>query len=48
MSGKGQENFEGKLIQFGSEQFPDWVSIAEYFNLWRYTQEAEGGALLKR
>jgi 5'(3')-deoxyribonucleotidase len=29
--GKGQEHFEGKLIQFGSNQFPDWQSVREYF-----------------
>ena len=28
--GKGQESFEGELIHFGSEIFPDWVSIAKY------------------
>jgi 5'(3')-deoxyribonucleotidase len=27
VAGKGQENFEGKLIQFGSERFPDWSSV---------------------
>lgn len=31
ISGKGQENFEGKVLQFGSSEFPDWVSIKEYF-----------------
>jgi len=30
-SGKGQENFEGQLIHFGSEQFPDWLSVQKYF-----------------
>lgn len=28
--GQGQENFEGELIQFGSEEFPDWISVLEY------------------
>lgn len=27
IDGKGQENFEGKVIHFGSDSFPDWVSI---------------------
>ena len=26
-SGKGQDQFEGKLIQFGSDEFPDWASV---------------------
>ena len=30
VDGRGQENFEGELIQFGSKQYPDWVSIREY------------------
>lgn len=29
--GKGQENFEGELLQFASEKYPDWKSIIEYF-----------------
>jgi 5'-nucleotidase len=29
--GKGQENFEGKLIQFGSDEFPNWQKVMEYF-----------------
>jgi 5'-nucleotidase len=31
--GKGQENFEGKILQFGSEEFPDWRSIKSFFEL---------------
>ena len=27
----GASEFQGKLIQFGSEQFPDWDAILEYF-----------------
>jgi len=27
VSGMGQENFEGQIIQFGSSKFPDWVSV---------------------
>ena len=29
--GKGQEYFEGDLIQFGSDQFPNWRSVKSYF-----------------
>ncbi|MBX2871687.1 MAG: hypothetical protein KTR30_06300 [Saprospiraceae bacterium] len=29
--GRGQESFEGKLLQFGSGKFPDWLSITSYF-----------------
>lgn len=25
--GKGQENFDGKLIHFGSERFPNWKKV---------------------
>jgi len=32
ISGKGQENFEGKLIHFGSEKFPDWKSVIKFMN----------------
>ncbi len=32
-SGKGQEHFEGEVLQFGSEQFPNWQSIKDYFNV---------------
>lgn len=31
VSGRGQENFEGKLIHFGSDKYPDWRSIMTYF-----------------
>ena len=31
VDGKGQENFEGQLIQFGSQEFPDWQSVRSYF-----------------
>lgn len=33
INGKGQENFEGKLIHFGSDDFPDWLAIAKVFDL---------------
>lgn len=29
--GRGQENFEGKLLHFGSDEFPDWDSVIEFF-----------------
>lgn len=28
--GKGQENFEGELIQFGSEDYPGWNSVSAH------------------
>lgn len=28
-TGRGQENFKGKLIHFGSEEYPDWKSVEE-------------------
>jgi 5'-nucleotidase len=30
--GKGQENFTGQLLHFGSEQFPDWLAIIRFLN----------------
>lgn len=30
VSGKGQEGFEGEMIQFGSQCFPDWFSVKSY------------------
>lgn len=30
-SGKGQEDFEGKLLLFGGDEFPDWKTIIGYF-----------------
>ncbi|MFY0606434.1 MAG: hypothetical protein JXR10_06960 [Cyclobacteriaceae bacterium] len=29
--GRGQENFERRLIQFGSGEFPDWEAVVNYF-----------------
>ena len=26
----GADGFKGELIQFGSEQFPDWRAVVEY------------------
>lgn len=31
LSGRGQEGFEGNLLHFGSDVFPDWTSIESYF-----------------
>lgn len=28
-SGKGQEHFEGKILQYGSTEYPDWQTILE-------------------
>jgi 5'(3')-deoxyribonucleotidase len=30
--GRGQENFDGQLIHFGSDKFPDWKAVVEYLN----------------
>ncbi|KPA11151.1 5'-nucleotidase [Candidatus Magnetomorum sp. HK-1] len=27
IEGRGQESFEGKIIHFGSSDFPDWQSV---------------------
>lgn len=32
-SGKGQEDFEGKVLQFGGGKFPNWQPIKDYFNV---------------
>jgi len=29
VSGKGQEHFQGRLMQFGSEQYPNWAAILD-------------------
>lgn len=31
LSGKGQERFEGKLLHFGSEAYPNWERVMAYF-----------------
>lgn len=31
--GRGQETFEGKLIHFGSTEFPDWDSVCKELHL---------------
>lgn len=30
--GKGQDQFEGKLINFGSDKFPDCKSVLKFFS----------------
>ena len=29
--GRGQDQFEGELIHFGSSEFPDWKAVLDYF-----------------
>lgn len=31
--GRGQENFEGQFILFGSENFPNWKTVRQYLEL---------------
>ena len=33
IQGKGQEDFEGELIKFASEKYPDWSSVLGYLDL---------------
>ena len=33
VDGKGQENFEGQIIHFGSKQFPDWDAVLRHFEI---------------
>ena len=37
--GKGQEKFEGKLINFGSEEFLNWDSVLEFFSIKCFLQD---------
>lgn len=30
-SGKGQEKFKGEIIHYGSDVYPNWLAIKEYF-----------------
>jgi len=30
-AGKGQENFAGKLIHFGSKDFNNWQNVTQFF-----------------
>lgn len=32
-SGRGQESFEGRLMHFGSAQFPNWAAINKELNI---------------
>ena len=32
IEGKGQEDFEGELIQFGSSKFPNWSAVLAYLD----------------
>jgi len=32
-TGRGQEGFEGKFIHFGQEEFPDWKTVINFFNV---------------
>ena len=32
-SGCGQDKFEGELIQFGTDKFPDWPSVVKYLGI---------------
>jgi len=41
VNGRGQEHFEGELIHYGSEQYPDWRAIEDY--LVRLTTKGEVG-----
>jgi len=40
--GKGQENFEGEVIHYGSNLFPDWPAVHQYFKT-----KIDNGNLLK-
>ncbi|WP_082866519.1 5' nucleotidase, NT5C type [Pseudohongiella nitratireducens] len=31
ISGKGQEAFEGEILHFGSSEYPDWISVIDFF-----------------
>jgi 5'-nucleotidase len=33
LNGRGQEKFSGELLHFGSERFPDWLSIVNYIEI---------------
>ena len=33
IEGKGRENFEGQILQFGSKEYPDWKSICRIFEV---------------
>lgn len=31
-SGRGQENFQGELIHYGSDTYPGWLAVMNYLN----------------
>jgi len=31
VEGKGQEGFEGEVLQYGSQQYPSWKAVMNYF-----------------
>jgi len=33
ISGRGQENFEGQVLQFGSSEYKNWSRILDYFSM---------------
>jgi 5'(3')-deoxyribonucleotidase len=33
LTGAGQNKFQGQVIQFGSERFPNWEAVLSFFNL---------------
>jgi hypothetical protein len=35
ISGRGQENFEGEVMQFGSVSFPDWKTVMAQLETYR-------------
>ena len=36
ISGRGQENFEGKIMQFGSADYPDWKTVIARLETFSY------------
>jgi hypothetical protein len=45
--GKGQESFGGELIQFGTEKYPDWQAVMEYFEKLQEKKEQALNSLLE-
>ena len=31
IEGRGQESFDGVVIQYGSDQFKNWIDVKDYF-----------------
>lgn len=42
LSGKGQEHFEGRIIHFGSKEFPDWKAVQKELGLMPLTSWGDG------